>query len=603
MGFVCQVLAAVVLGAGGFVASGSAPPAPSTLAANTIATTTMPSHSGKMIRAAGWSCMKIILALVLATSVLAQDPDPHAACAAAPAYVPAELLEREVGLRAGIGNSHDAVTTTSPEAQAFYDQGLNYLESYVWIEAARSFHQALRHDPKLAMAYIGLSRTHSGLNDAEGAKRYYEKAKALAKDVSEKERRRIEIRGLQLAAMDDITNSQKHLEYKKAIDDALAADLDDPELWILRGNAEEANASGRGQRGTAASIAFYERALQLVPDHATAHHFLIHSCETIGKIDKALKHGEVYARLAPSVPHAAHMWAHDLRRVGRVDDAIVQFVKANRLERAYYEAEHIDPALDWHHGHNLNLLAQSYQHKGQLKLAETTMRAAEALGAPEAYQAFNLREIPSFLIQRGRYDDALESARRMIATSFPQARAAGHALAGEALVRLGRMDAAREELAAAQRELELVPRVVAGVSPSRTTVEPWVNALRGELLLRGDNPAEGRDILTKAIRALRAIPGPDAWTQALFRIESTARSAREAGDWTLAEFAASQMLEHDSAYGGSHLAMALVLEHKGDAAGARAAMENARNLWPDADSDLVRGAGGPPAVSRPARPQ
>ena len=48
----------------------------------------------------------------------------------------------------GIGNSHEAVTTTSKEAQAFYDQGLNYLESYVWIEASRSFHQALRLDPE-----------------------------------------------------------------------------------------------------------------------------------------------------------------------------------------------------------------------------------------------------------------------------------------------------------------------------------------------------------------------------------------------------------------------------------------------------------------------
>src|ERR1700752_5381670 len=94
----------------------------------------------------------VFLALVLAGTgrAFGQD-DPHAACAAPPSYVPAELLERTIPLRGGIGNSHEAVTTESAEAQAFYNQGLNYLESFVWIEASRSFHEALRLDPNLAM--------------------------------------------------------------------------------------------------------------------------------------------------------------------------------------------------------------------------------------------------------------------------------------------------------------------------------------------------------------------------------------------------------------------------------------------------------------------
>jgi hypothetical protein len=71
--------------------------------------------------------------------------------------LPAELLERPLPLRHGIGPAHEAVTTSSADAQAFYGQGLVYLHSYVWIEAARSFHHALRLDPKLAMAQLGLS--------------------------------------------------------------------------------------------------------------------------------------------------------------------------------------------------------------------------------------------------------------------------------------------------------------------------------------------------------------------------------------------------------------------------------------------------------------
>src|SRR5215831_17966274 len=78
--------------------------------------------------------------------------------------IPMELLERPVPLRTGIGIFHDPVTTESKDAQAYYDQGICYLHSYVWIEAARSFNQALRVDPRLAMAHLGLSYAYSGLN-------------------------------------------------------------------------------------------------------------------------------------------------------------------------------------------------------------------------------------------------------------------------------------------------------------------------------------------------------------------------------------------------------------------------------------------------------
>ena len=83
--------------------------------------------------------------------------DPHANCTSM-GWVPREILERPVPLRTGTGNTADVATTNSSEALAFYRQGLNYLHGYVWIEAARSFHQAIRLDPQLALAHWGLSR-------------------------------------------------------------------------------------------------------------------------------------------------------------------------------------------------------------------------------------------------------------------------------------------------------------------------------------------------------------------------------------------------------------------------------------------------------------
>lgn len=312
----------------------------------------------------------------------------------------------------------------------------------------------------------------------------------------------------------------------------------------------------------------------------------MHSYETIGRIDKALEHGEIYARLSPSVPHAIHMWAHDLRRVGRMDEAIAQFLKTDALERAYYEAEKMDPSLDWHHGHNLDLLATCYEHKGQMKRAEEMLRQSAALTVVDAYRAFNMREVPNFLIHRARYQEALEAARVLMTSTYPQARTVGHALAGQAFLGLGRSADAQTELAAAQRELQAIPEVTLSLVPRRALVAPWVEALRGEVLLRTGKSDEGKTVLKEVARALRATPGPDAWTQGLFRLETLARTAREANAWDLAEFLALQMVEHDAAYGGSHLSLALVLRHKGDEAGAARAIEAAKRYWRDADPDL-----------------
>ncbi|HEY7426912.1 MAG TPA: hypothetical protein VH682_21935 [Gemmataceae bacterium] len=50
------------------------------------------------------------------------------------------------------------ISTTSPKCQAYFDQGLGYFYSYVWMEAARSFETALQYDPECPMAWWGLSR-------------------------------------------------------------------------------------------------------------------------------------------------------------------------------------------------------------------------------------------------------------------------------------------------------------------------------------------------------------------------------------------------------------------------------------------------------------
>ncbi|HTE39213.1 MAG TPA: hypothetical protein VK629_00190 [Steroidobacteraceae bacterium] len=528
------------------------------------------------------SILAAVLALSLSTPLFAQE-DEHAACAAV-GWVPREILERPVVLRPSTGNSNDAVTTTSSEARSYYLQGLNYLHGYTWIEAARSFNQALRLDSKFSMAHWGLSRTYSGLDDHPTAVSEAKLAQQLA--TTPREKRRAALRLVQLDAIGDMGNAALFSTYKVAIDKALNEDADDVELWLIRGNAEEPTASGRGQRGAVASTAFYHRALQVAPDNAAAHHYLIHSYEGFNRIDRALVHGEAYARLAAAIPHAHHMWGHDLRRVGRIDDAIVAFTKTNDIENSYYKSENIPSELDWHHVHNLDLLATSHEHKGQMKKAEALLREAVAVKAVTEYQEYNQKSLAVFLLGRERWRDALAASKALINAKGAGTRAVGHAFAGHAQLGLRNKDAATRELAAADAEMRSIPSLVGGVAVSRGSVLPYVDVLRGETLLRDGKQDEGRALLKDVQIRLRALPGPDAWTQALFRLEAIARMARDVGDWELAEHTARQMLEHDPAFGGSHLALALVANQRGNTELAKQEANEARKYWRDADAGL-----------------
>jgi tetratricopeptide (TPR) repeat protein len=524
--------------------------------------------------------------MVLCPGVARAQDGEHAGCATPNVgYIPRPILERPTRLKEGVGAVRFPVSTASEEAQRFYDQGVAYLHAFVWIEAARSFRQTLRIDPKLAMAHVGLSYVYSNIDDLKAAHAELAEAQALAAAVSVAERARIEIRARQLDALDDLANTEKLAAYKKSLDDALAANMKDAELWLLRGTAEEPIASGRGQRGRASSVAFYERALSLAPNYPAAHHFLVHSFETIGQVEDALRHGEVYARLAYAVPHAHHMYGHNLRRAGRTEEAIAAFKRADALELAYYESEGVPAEYDWHHQHNLDLLAASYQYIGQVAAAEQLQRRAFKTRPISEAAEYRRHTLPQFLLERGRAADALREVTPLRRGKWPVSRAIGSAIAGQAEIALGRDVDARRSLAEAEAAMKDMP-ALASIRYARSTVAPYVEMLRGMILLRSGRAAEGHALLTEQVGKLRALPGPDAWIQALFLLEEIFRAAHANGDWDLAAHTAQQMLEHDPAYAGTHLALALVARHKEDRAVAERELAIAERSWAMADRDF-----------------
>lgn len=493
--------------------------------------------------------------------------------------VPREILERPVALRSGIGSLHEKVTTSSQEAQAFYDQGLAYLHSYVWIEAIRSFHQALRLDPNLAMGFLGLTDAYIGLHDPATARAAFQRAQELAPRVSNREQAWILIRDRELDYLESSENPDKYVAYRKSINDTLKANPNDPWLWIQRGLADEGSPYIHGQAGGVDTIAFYRTAIALAPDNFAAHHYYAHTLENLGRTKEVLEETATYLRFAPAIPHAHHMHGHELMRAGRAEEAITEFLKTKALEEEYYRAENIPSRYDWHHAHNLQLLAMSYQSLGQMKSAEAAFREAFSVPAYTDFLEFNRKAWPEFLLGRGRYEEALAASRELTKSPWPLARLAGYTLAGQALLAIDRPNEAQDELSRAEQETEQLPVNLVASSP-------FPGTLRADLLLRDEKTEEADALLQDVVKMTLSRPGPDAWSAARFELESIARRARKGGDWNLSEFVAREMIQHDPAYAGGYFALGLAADHAGRSAQAREQFAAAEKYWAKADKDL-----------------
>src|SRR5439155_11533812 len=121
----------------------------------------------------------------------------------------------------------------SPECQAFFDQGLGYLYSYVWMEAARSFDTAAKHDPDCAMAWWGLSRAIEKWGKGQHSEAL-KKAQELLPRASHREQLLITARLKEKGMIEGITPENRRKEAVKTLDELLTLFEDDEEAWFYR---------------------------------------------------------------------------------------------------------------------------------------------------------------------------------------------------------------------------------------------------------------------------------------------------------------------------------------------------------------------------------
>src|SRR5262249_4885866 len=117
-----------------------------------------------------------LVALTVAACSRAPDtqaPPPAPTSSAAPAstaskpsmaampHPPTTLAEWAQGAQsfAGLGATHRKITTSSPEAQQYFDQGMRLMWAFNHDESARSFAKAAQLDPACAMCLWGVALT------------------------------------------------------------------------------------------------------------------------------------------------------------------------------------------------------------------------------------------------------------------------------------------------------------------------------------------------------------------------------------------------------------------------------------------------------------
>jgi len=299
-----------------------------------------------------------------------------------------------------------AITTSSPQAQLYFDQGVNLVFAFNHAEAIRSFREAARLDPACAMCWWGIAfALGPNINmpmpmDAYAPALFaLEKAKAAAPGVSAREQAWIAALDTRYAPYETADRAALDAAFAKAMGEVAAAypeDMDaatfyaeammDTQAWAYWAE-DKMTPVGH----TANILSTLEMVMEKAPEHPGALHLYIHAVEASMRPELAEAAADRLAPLMPQAGHIVHMPAHIYYRVGRYADASRANELAAKVDEDYIaqcRAQGFYPA--GYYGHNIHFLWTASEMEGRY---EAALNAAERLVI--AVDAANLaRELP-----------------------------------------------------------------------------------------------------------------------------------------------------------------------------------------------------------------
>ena len=362
----------------------------------------------------------------------------------------------------GLGEVHHPVATKNSQAQQFFDQGLKLVFGFNHDEARKSFQRAAELDPKLAMAWWGVSLT-LGPNynlpvDPEREKAGYDAAQravALKPNASESERAYIDAVAVRYSNDPKADLHQLDVIYKDAMSKLAARYPDDLDAVTLY--AESAmnlnpwklwTADGKPAEGTEEIVRVLESVLKRDPNHLGANHYYIHAVEASPHPERALPSAARLEKLAPAEGHLAHMPAHIYARVGdhfasahcnRAAIAADKKFLGETQEQGVYRM--------LYYSHNLHFLAYASSMNGNFAEAKDAAAKLVANVAP-GVKAMPMLEgfLPTpivVLFAFERWNDLLKLPAPDV--SFVTTNAVWHSLRGIAFANTGKTAEAEKE--------------------------------------------------------------------------------------------------------------------------------------------------------------
>ncbi len=442
-----------------------------------------------------------------------------------PAWLAVALLTSHVTaapepLFEGLGSHSRRITTKSPKAQRYFDQGMRFLYGFNHSAAVRSFNEAAKLDPECAMAHWAIALAHGPHINfplvpppaAEIAWKELTLAKEHAAKATEVERDLIEALGHRYANPQPEDRTPLDRAYADAMREVWKKHPRDADVGALFAEAmmdlrpwDQWTLAGEAQPGTDEILATLDAVLKLNPKHPFANHLYIHAVEASPNPERADLAAERLLNLQPGLAHNVHMPSHiDIRR-GRWHKAIAGNLKAIEADRGYRKIVGKPQGLvPLYAAHNRHMLAYAALMTGQSELALKHIRQMVAELPPEflkeyAAAAEGFVAMPlEVMVRFGRWDEILKEPDNY-PEHMPFTRAFHKAARAIAFAAKRDVPQARAEQQQFTERVALVPKEnTFGNNTSEAILAVAARMVEGEILVAEGKLDDGLRELTEA---------------------------------------------------------------------------------------------------------
>jgi tetratricopeptide (TPR) repeat protein len=421
----------------------------------------------------------------------------------------------------GLGTFHRRISTTSPEAQQYFDQGMRYLWAFNHDESTRSFARASELDPRCAACYWGVALTvgpnynvpimiEPRAKVAFEAVQLAQQNAAHATPVEQALIKAIAARYPNDKPLDPSNSAPVMAAYAEAMKGVAQQFADDLDVQTLYAEAlmnitpwKLWGPDGKPSPGTAEIQKTLEFVLAHDPQHPGANHYYVHTLEASPHPDRAVAAAERLRGMMPAAGHLEHMPAHILQRVGRYEEAAEANRRGAAADERYFRQTRPPDYYAMYTGHNYQFLAFSTAMEGRkaetLDAVRNSRRTVpdEMLLMMPGFDWF-LAEEYAAMVRFGLWDE-------MLAEPAPNPKL--QALTGGYLYGRGVAQAAKGQVAEARATLaeldklaaSIPPDAVAGFNTTRDVLGVAAAVVRARIAMAEQRPDEAIAQLRDAV--------------------------------------------------------------------------------------------------------